>query len=142
MSMSMSMMKMVMLEEYSCSLDFETAVERVRQQALDAGWRIPVEFPLQEHYIEAGLKDMSKTHNLYLCNPEGGYTISRDDDFKPMFVLMPTPLSIYEDSKGRVKITRFRLGRMASMFGGEVKQTLLDGEARLQKALEGVIEEG
>jgi hypothetical protein len=26
----------------------------VRRQALDAGWTIPLEFPLQDHYIESG----------------------------------------------------------------------------------------
>jgi uncharacterized protein (DUF302 family) len=135
----MGMMKKVMMQEDRSLHDFETTVERLRQQALDAGWRIPVEFPLQEHYIENGLEEMGRCVNLYLCNPEGGYAISRDDAFKPMFVMMPTAVSIYEDSAGVVRVARMRLGTMSKMFGGSVKSTLADGEQRLRTALDGLI---
>ena len=139
MSFAMGMMKKVMMKEHRSLHDFETTVERVRRQALAAGWNIPFDFPLQAHYVEHGIGDMGKSFNLYLCNPEAGYAISRNDAFKPMFVMMPTAVSVYEDNQGNVKIARMRLGTMAAMFGGVVKQSLKAGEARLNKTLEGVI---
>ena len=139
MSFAMGMMKKTMVAERRSLHDFETTVERVRRQALDAGWSIPIEFPLQAHYVENGLADMGRTTNLYLCSPKSGYAISREDRFKPMFVMMPTAVSIYEDSKGNVNVARMRFGTMAVAFGGAVKQALKDGEARLKKTLEGVI---
>jgi len=141
MSFMMGMMKRMMMQEHHSRYDFETTVKRLREQALEVGWNVPLEFPLQEHYIEHGLVDMGRCVNLYLCNPEGGYTISRDDVFKPMFVMMPTAVSVYESSQGKVRVARMRLGMMAKMFGGEVKQTLREGEQRLRAALEGVVEE-
>ncbi|MCP5071467.1 MAG: hypothetical protein GY946_33320 [bacterium] len=48
---------------------------------------------------------------------------------------------MYEDGAGQVWIARFRLGRMAKMFGGVVRRTLADGEARMRNALDGVIED-
>ena len=140
MSFIMGMMKKVMLQEHRSRHDFARTVDLLRRQALDAGWKIPVEFPLQDHYIENGLDDMSRCVNLYLCNPEGGYAISRDDAFRPMFVMMPTAVSIYEDNAGRIRIARMRLGTMARMFGGEVKKTLQEGESRLRTALDGLIQ--
>jgi uncharacterized protein (DUF302 family) len=140
MSFMMGMMKRMMMQEHRSLHDYETTVNRLRQQAIEVGWHVPLEFPLQEHYVEHGLADMGRCINLYLCNPEGGYTISRDDAFKPMFVMMPTAVSVYETDKGKVRVARMRLGTMALMFGGEVKQTLKDGEQRLRAALEGVVE--
>lgn len=139
MSFAMGMMKKMMMVEHRSLHDFDTTVAQVRRQALAAGWNIPFEFPLQAHYLEHGFADMGRTTNLYLCNPKSGYAISRDDRFKPMFVMMPTAVSIYEDSKGNVNIARMRLGTMAVVFGGAIKQSFKDGEARLKKTLEGVI---
>jgi uncharacterized protein (DUF302 family) len=139
MSFMMSLMTRVMLREHRSRHDFETTVTLLRDQARVVGWSVPIEFPLQEHYIERGLGDMTRCHNLYLCNPGGGYTISRDDAFKPMFVMMPTAVSVYETSRGEVRIARMRLGAMAIMFGGDVKRTLEEGEKRLRAALHGLV---
>ncbi len=141
MSFSMGMMKVVMMREHRSLHDFDTTVARIRAQAVEAGWQVPMEFPLQEHYVAEGLEDMTRAVNLYLCNPQGGYAVSRDDAFKPMYVLMPTPLSVYEDSTGQVRIARLRLGRLAMMFGGVVGKTLADGEERLRTSLDGVVED-
>ncbi|MCP5066349.1 MAG: hypothetical protein GY946_07250 [bacterium] len=92
MSLSMSMMKVVMMQQHRSRHDFNPTVAQIRRQAIDAGWQIPMEFPLQAHYVKHDLADMTRVVNLYLCNPAGGYAISRNDVFKPMFLLMPTPL--------------------------------------------------
>jgi hypothetical protein len=57
-----------------------------------------------------------------------------------MAVMMPTAVSVYETNSGAVYISRMNLGRMSAMFGGIVKGTLKGGGAKLEKALEGVIE--
>ena len=53
--------------------------------------------------------------------------------------MMPTAVSIYENSTGEIRISRMRLGTMAKMFGGDVNRTLQEGESRLRTALDGVI---
>lgn len=141
MRVTMSLMKRMMMQELRSLHDFDTTVGMVRSQATEAGWSIPIEFPLQEHYVEHGLADMTRAMNLYLCNPQGGCDISRSDAFKPMFVMMPTAVSIYEDSQGGVRVARMRLGTMSMMFAGTVKKTLQAGEARLRKTLEGIVEQ-
>ncbi len=83
---------------------------------------------------------MTKEVNVYLCNPQGGYDIMKGDVYKPMAVLMPTAVSVYETSAGEVHVSRMNLGRMSTMFGGSVKAALKNGGANLEKALEGVVE--
>jgi uncharacterized protein (DUF302 family) len=136
----MSMMKKLMMQEHRSRFDFETTVGRLRSQGLEVGWKIPLEFELQRHYIEHGHADMGPCVNLYFCNPDGGYAISRSDAFKKMFFMTPTAVSVYQTNDGEVRVARMRLGTMAMMFGGAVKQTLKEGEQRLRAALEGVVE--
>ena len=120
-------------------LSYEETVKQVHENALEVGWNVPMVFELQKHYIEHGLSDMSKATNIYLCNPQGGYEIMKDDEFKPMSVMMPTPVSVYENSAGDVFVARMNLGRMSAMFGGSVKTTLQEGGARLERALAEVL---
>ncbi len=64
----------------------------------------------------------------------------RGDAYKPMAVMMPTAVSVYETSTGNVHVSRMNLGRMSTMFGGTVKAALKGGGAKLEKALEGIVE--
>ena len=139
MSFTMRLMRAAMFKVSRSKYDFEQTVQLVREDALSVGWDVPWEFELQQHYRESGLSDMTKVVNMYLCNPQGGYDIMRDDVFKPMAVLMPTAVSIYETTGGEVYLSRMNLGRMSAMFAGTVKGTLKDGGANLEKALGGVI---
>jgi len=136
----MSLMKVAMFKVDRCAHDFDRTVQLVRDNALRVGWDVPWCFELQQHYQEKGLSDMTRAVNIYLCNPQGGYDIMKCDAYKPMAVMMPTAVSVYETSDGEVCVSRMHLGRMSAMFGGTVRDTLRGGGARLEKALEGVIE--
>jgi len=140
MSLTMRVMQAAMFKVTRSKHDFEQTVQMVRDNALRVGWDVPWRFELQQHYRDRGLSDMTKVINVYLCNPQGGYDIMKSDEFKPMAVMMPTAVSVYEASDGRVYVSRMNLGRMSAMFGGEVKGALKGGGSNLEKALEGVIE--
>ena len=140
MSLTMRLMKATMFKVSKSEHDFERTVQMVQENALRVGWDIPWCFELQQHYREKGLTDMTRAVNMYFCNPQGGYDIMKDDAYKPMAVMMPTAVSVYETSGGEVYISRMNLGRMSAMFGGIVKNTLKGGGANLEEALEGVVE--
>ena len=140
MSLTMRVMKAVMFKVSRSRHDFEQTVQMVRENALRVGWDVPCRFELQQHYYERGLSDMTKVVNMYLCNPQGGYDIMKDDIYKPMAVMMPTAVSVYETSGGEGCVSRMNLSRMSAMFGGTVREALKGGGANLEKALEGVVE--
>lgn len=64
----------------------------------------------------------------------------RDDAYKPMAVMMPTAVRVYETSRTEVYVSRMNLGRMSMMFTGMVKAALKRGGQKLEKVLEGVVE--
>ena len=139
MSLTMRLMKAAMFKVSRSQHDFERTVQMIRENALRVGWDVPWCFELQQHYREKGLSDMTKVVNLYLCNPQGGYDIMKSDVYKPMAVMMPTAVSVYETSGGEVHVSRMNLGRMSSMFRGTVREALRGGGAKLEKALEEVV---
>ena len=141
MSLTMRAMQAVMFKVSRSKHDFDQIVRMVRENAVRVGWDTPWRFELQQHYCERGFSDMTKVVNVYLCNPQGGYDIMKSDVYKPMTVLMPTAVSVYETNGGEVHVSRMNLGRMSSMFGGTVREALRGGGANLEKALEGVIED-
>jgi uncharacterized protein (DUF302 family) len=140
MSLTMRAMQAVMFKVSRSKHDFDQTVRMVRENALRAGWDVPWGFELQQHYLQRGFSDMTKVVNVYLCNPQGGYDIMKSDVYKPMAVMMPTAVSVYETSNGEVHVSRMNLGRMSTMFGGIVREALRGGGANLEKALDEVVE--
>ncbi len=139
MSLGMKLMTLTMLKVSKSQRTFQDTVERVRENALETGWNVPNVFDLQSHYTEHGFADMSRATVIYFCNPKGGYDISRDDEFKPMFVMMPTGVCVFETSTGEVRVARMNLWLMSLMFAGVVRRALKEGGSNLEKALEGII---
>ena len=140
MSIAMGFIKLFMVREHRSLYDLETTLQRVRKQARAAGWHIPFEFSLEDTYREHGIEDMIPAVNIFLCDPPAGRELSAKDEFKAMLVMMPTVMSIYQRSDGEVRVCRMRLGTMKNMFFGAARRVLANGEARLQKTLEGIVE--
>lgn len=135
------LMKKVMFTARKSKLDFEETVSAISESAINNGWEIPQTYDLQQEYLRAGHEDMTRLKVLYFCNPDGGYKILRDDIDKPMSVMMPMPVSVYETSDGQVYIAALNLGSMSMMFGVTVKEVLKEGAENYAKTLEDIAEE-
>ena len=136
----MSLMRKMMFSVHGSQLDFDETVSALREAAEHHGWDVPMTHDLQGCYHEAGLEDMTRVTTLYLCYPDGGYRILQDDANKPLAVMMPMGVSVYETSEGEVFIAGMNLGRMSTMFSGTAKEVLREGAARYEAALADVAE--
>ncbi len=134
------MMPKMMFATYNSKLDFDEAVFSLEESAKKSGWIIPEIRDLQQDYVEDGLEDMTKVKILYFCNPQGGYNILKDDDYKKMSVMMPMGVSIYQTNDGQVKIAAMNIGFMSMMFSGTVKKVLQEGSKRFKNSVENIIE--
>lgn len=133
------MMPKVMFARYKSRLPFDETVTQLEAAAKAVGWRVPDVRDLQGEYHQYGLTDMTRVKILYFCNPEGGYAIISHDKHKPMSVLMPMGVSVYETSDGEVWIAAMNLGTMSMMFGGVVQGVLKNGGANFRKAIRDII---
>ena len=131
----MNLMRRMMFTVHKSELSFDETVAVLKESAVKHGWQIPMVHDLQKTYREAGHEDMTKVTTIYLCNPDGGYRILQDDENKPMAVMMPTGVSIYETQDGEVCISGMNLGQMSMVFGGVVKEVLQEGAANYAASL-------
>ena len=129
-------MTKMMFKVYKSRLGFEETVTTISEDALRNGWEVPQVRDLQRTYVAAGLEDMTRLKILYFCNPQGGYAILQDDASKPMSVMMPMGVSVYERSDGQVEVAAMNLGMMSAMFAGTIRDVLRDGALRLEQSLE------
>jgi uncharacterized protein (DUF302 family) len=134
-----NMVTKMMMKSYTSKLGFDETVEALEYNAVKCGWEIPQVRDLQNTYKKAGLSDMTRVKILYYCNPEGGYSILKNDEFKAMSVMMPMPVSVHEKNDGTVGISAMNLGMMSAMFSGDVKEVLTQGAENFEKSLEGVV---
>jgi uncharacterized protein (DUF302 family) len=128
----------MMFTVHRSELDFDETVARLKESAQEHGWEIPMTHDLQKRYQEAGYPDMTKVKTLYFCDPHGGYRILQDDVNKPMSVMMPMGVSIYETGDGQVYIAGMNLDRMSMMFGGVIKEVLREGAVNYAQSLEDI----
>jgi len=113
-----------MFNVHQSNLSFDETVDALTKSAQENGWKIPMVHDLQKNYQEAGFEDMTRATIVYFCNPSGGYRILKEDENKPMSVMMPMGVSVYETQTGDVLIVGMNLERMSMMFGDDVKNVL------------------
>ncbi len=125
----------MMFESRPSRFDFAETVTKVSAAALENGWTVPQVLDLQDHYHHQGRPEMRRATIVYYCNSAAGIDITRDDADKPMLVMMPTGVAVYETSAGEVRIAHMNFGLMRHMFGGVVKQALGRSARNMEKAL-------
>lgn len=135
------LMKKMMFTVRKSRLDFEDTVTALRESAIKSGWEIPSVYDLQQEYKKAGHEDMTRVKIIYLCNPYGGYRILKDDADKPMSVIMPAGVSVYEATDGQVYVAGINFERMSGMFGGTVGEVLKEAAGNYARTLQDIAEE-
>ncbi len=136
------LMKKMVFTVRRSRLDFEDTVAAIRESAINNGWEIPSVYDLQQEYEKAGHEDMTRMKIIYFCNPHGGYRILKDDVEKPMSVIMPAGVSVYEAADGEVYVAGINFERMSGMFGGTVREVLKEAAGNYARTLQDIAEEG
>lgn len=135
------LMKPMMFTVRKSKLDFEDTIAAIKEAAPRNGWKIPSEFDIQQEYIKAGHGDMTRVRIIYFCFPDGGYRILKNDADKPMSVIMPGGVSVYEAGDGHVYVAGMNYGRMSGMFTGTVREVLTEAAQNYADTLRDIAEE-
>ncbi|MCP4769673.1 MAG: DUF302 domain-containing protein [Gammaproteobacteria bacterium] len=131
----MGLMTSMMFESRPSRFDFAETVAKVRDAAEENGWTVPQVLDLQGHYHHVGLTGMCRATIVYYCNAKAGFDITEDDATKPMLVMMPTGVAVYETSSGKVRVAHMNFSLMRHMFSGVVKKALSQSARNMENAL-------
>ncbi|NQV46465.1 MAG: DUF302 domain-containing protein [Rhodospirillaceae bacterium] len=135
----MGLMTSMMFESHPSRFDFAETVTRVQEAAKDNGYSVPQVLDLKSHYNDEGKPEMGRATIVYYCSAESGVDITRDDADKPMLVMMPTGVAVYQTSSGEVRVAHMNFGLMRHMFSGVVKKALSRSARNMDKAMANVI---
>jgi len=131
----MGLMTSMMFESRPSRFDFAKTVAKVREAAEENGWTVPQVLDLQDHYHHVGLPEMRRATIVYYCNAKAGFDITEDDANKPMLVMMPTGVAVYETLSGKVRVANMNFSLMRHMFSGVVKKSLSRSARNMENAL-------
>jgi len=135
----MGLMTSMMFESRASRFEFAETVIKVRDAALENGWTVPQILDLQDHYHQQGLPEMRRVTIVYYCNAKGGFEIAKNDVDKPMLVMMPTGVAVYETSTGEVRVAHMNFGLMRHMFSGALKTVLTKSAGNMENAMSAVV---
>jgi uncharacterized protein (DUF302 family) len=133
-----NLMKDMMFMSVESKYSFEETLEKLKASAPENGWNIPDDRDVKKLWNDEGISEMNfKATTLYFCNSEGGYAIAKDEDFRPMMVMMPMGVTVYETSTG-VKVGAMNISIMSAMFAGTAGDVLYKSGKNLENTLAAV----
>ena len=107
------------------STDHESAVERVREVCLDAGFGIPVEFSPSEMLNEKVDADRDPYYVLGACNPSMADR-ALDATGKRIGGLFPCNMIVWEESPGEQVVYHVSIMKTARLLGLPVDDEAMD----------------
>jgi uncharacterized protein (DUF302 family) len=117
-------MPSMMLKEAVSPYGLEETVEKIRQNALDAGWVVASVKPLHKSVKKHGGGDVLPVMLVNLCEAHHASSILNVDADRVISVMMPCTISVYQKQDGKTYIGYMNAGMMGTMFGGNVAKVM------------------
>jgi uncharacterized protein (DUF302 family) len=117
-------MPSMMLKEAVSPYGVEETVEKIKQNALDAGWVVAGVKPLHKSVKKHGGGDVLPVMLINLCEPHHASSILKVDADRVISVMMPCTISVYQKQDGKTYIGYMNAGMMGAMFGGNVAEVM------------------
>ncbi|MDG5799865.1 DUF302 domain-containing protein [Marinilabiliaceae bacterium ANBcel2] len=88
-----------LISELESRYDFDETVERLKENAEDAGWTVPVVHDMQANMERSGLPVLP-AKIIEICNTGHAYNILESDMEKYNMAVLPCRVSVYKKSDG------------------------------------------
>jgi uncharacterized protein (DUF302 family) len=127
-----------MLVERQSPLGFEETLERLEENAREAGWKVPSKWKVdfQRNLLNVTGTDIGPNRVLKMCEPHAAAKLLLKDEYKQLTAMMPCTIAVYEKSDGKTYISMMNLDAMGKMYGGDVLEMAAELGPQMQKMLE------
>jgi uncharacterized protein (DUF302 family) len=112
----------MMFKVQRSALDFDSTVMSIENTAVSHGYKVPKVYDIQESLVSAGHADMTRLKVISLCRPDHTYSLLQHDENKSVSAIMPYRLAVYETADGGVYLSELNVGRLGSLFGGNIAE--------------------
>jgi len=115
-----SAMPTMMLKEALSPYGLQETVDKISENALQAGWVVAGVKPLHKSVKKHGGGDVLPVMLVNLCQAHHASSILSQDPDRVVSVMMPCTISVYQKQDGKTYIGYMNAGLLGQMFGGNV----------------------
>jgi len=119
-----NMMPSVMPYENLSPYTTEETVNKIKENAMKAGWVVPNVRPLHKSILKHGGEKILPVMLVNLCQADHASNLLKEDANRKISVHMPCTISVYEKSDGKTYISTMDVGLLGKTFGGKVAKIL------------------
>jgi len=113
-------MPTMMLKEALSPYGLQETVDKISENALQAGWVVASVKPLHKSVKKHGGGDVLPVMLVNLCQAHHASSILNQDPDRVVSVMMPCTISVYQKQDGKTYIGYMNAGLLGQMFGGNV----------------------
>ncbi|MDD3044434.1 MAG: DUF302 domain-containing protein [Candidatus Delongbacteria bacterium] len=117
----------MMIETSESSLGYEETIAAIDNNTIDHGWAVLKVWDMKRRMDNAGYEESPRVSIIELCQADYTHRILQEENDRFISSIMPYRIAIYENSDGKVYISRMNLGLMSKFFSSNVKEVM--GEA-------------
>ncbi|MGD8617263.1 MAG: DUF302 domain-containing protein [Gammaproteobacteria bacterium] len=114
----------MMLKEAVSPYGLQETVDKISENAKQAGWVVAGVKPLHKSVKKHGGGDVLPVMLVNLCEPHHASSILNQDPDRVVSVMMPCTISVYQKQDGRTYIGYMNAGLLGQMFGGNVAKVM------------------
>ncbi len=122
-----NMMPKMMLVENESKYGMEETVQKLVPQIEEHNWVVKKQYSLDKGAAKIG-KQIKPVVVIALGSSAHSSKILEIDDNRPTAVMMPARIAVYQKENGKVYISRLNLELMGTMFGGVVKEVMVEAQ--------------
>lgn len=119
-------------------LGLEETINHIKTQAEKEGWKIPIIHDLKKSVSGAGF-DVLPVKVIEICNPKFAGKVLENDETRFLSPMMPIRISVYEDTKGNVIISRINSELLGKMLGDMVDDSIMEACSRSESLFADII---
>jgi len=117
-------MPRLMLKEAVSPYGLQETVDKISENAKQAGWVVSSVKPLHKSIKKHGGDDVLPVMLVNLCQPHHASSILNRDADRVVSVMMPCTISVYQKQDGKTYIGYMNAGLLGEMFGGNVAEVM------------------
>jgi len=102
----------------------EETVNKIKENAIKAGWVVPNVRPLHKSILKHGGEKILPVMLVNLCQADHASNLLKEDVNRKISVHMPCTISVYEKSDGKTYISTMDVELLGKTFGGKVANIL------------------
>jgi uncharacterized protein (DUF302 family) len=114
----------MMLKEALSPYGLQETVDKISENAKQAGWVVASVKPLHKSVKQHGGSDLLPVMLVNLCQANHASSILSQDADRIISVMMPCTISVYQKQDGKTYIGYMNAGLMGEMFGGNVAKVM------------------